>query len=571
MHALGRRDVSVLFVSFALALLFVTTTSAQTPHSVAKTCGYVGGPACPQLPPVIGPWQYGLQMGYGFLPPEFNNLSDVDAWISGVAAPEGGWCSADVVSTVEDSDSGYYPVRDWGIVSEDYYMLTYNVVAWSPRGYPTGPWCNTNWTNNAYVQSVRTVACPPRMGVTYSTSPLTGPYCTLPSSYPLLQKQSGQSCPNCAVGSSNTGGASPGTGSTVASDSVNVSTGNLDQAETDYAGTGQNTLKFVRSYNSISAYATSSFSAMPPTTFIGSAWTATYFQRLVPISVTDSTTTYASVYACRPDGRVLTFSQYNGVYSPDGDVPDALTQTSTGWQYQTADDTIETYDASGQLLSIAARGQAPVTVNFSADGEPPSSVSDAFGHTLQFTYGLDATGVQRLTAITDPSGATIQYAFSSSGDLASVTYADGTQRKYAYGTSPNHTLETLTDEAGVAYASWTYGSYGAVVASSQHAGGVAAYSYSYSLSGSSGSVSVTDPLGKTRTYNQQQNWYLYRMTSSSGVNPGSTEDASRVYDSSGNITSRTELPLFFLTPRLGGMMQPEVFHGKANLQPGVQA
>ncbi|HEY6293733.1 MAG TPA: hypothetical protein VI455_19440 [Terriglobia bacterium] len=33
----------------------------------------------------------------------------------------------------------------------------------------------------------------------------------------------------------------------------------------------------------------------------------------------------------------------------------------------------------------------------------------------------------------------------------------------------------------------------------------------------------------------------------------------------------TEMPLFFLTPRLGGMMQPEVFHGKANLQPGVQA
>ena len=39
------------------------------------------------------------------------------------------------------------------------------------------------------------------------------------------------------------------------------------------------------------------------------------------------------------------------------------------------------------------------------------------------------------------------------------------------------------------------------------------------------------------------------------------------------LSSRTrgELPLFFLTPRLGGMMQPEVFHGKANLQPGVQA
>jgi hypothetical protein len=32
-----------------------------------------------------------------------------------------------------------------------------------------------------------------------------------------------------------------------------------------------------------------------------------------------------------------------------------------------------------------------------------------------------------------------------------------------------------------------------------------------------------------------------------------------------------ELPPIFLTPRLGGMMQPEVFHGKADLQSGVQA
>jgi len=31
------------------------------------------------------------------------------------------------------------------------------------------------------------------------------------------------------------------------------------------------------------------------------------------------------------------------------------------------------------------------------------------------------------------------------------------------------------------------------------------------------------------------------------------------------------LSLKFLTPRLGGMMQPEVFYGKADLRTGVQA
>ena len=51
------------------------------------------------------------------------------------------------------------------------------------------------------------------------------------------------------------------------------------------------------------------------------------------------------------------------MYSPDGDVPDSLIQTSGGWEYQTADDTIETYNSGGQLLSIARRGQAPVTIS----------------------------------------------------------------------------------------------------------------------------------------------------------------------------------------------------------------
>ena len=88
------------------------------------------------------------------------------------------------------------------------------------------------------------------------------------------------------------------------------------------------------------------------------------------------------------------------------------------------------------------------------------------------------------------------------------------------------------------YASWTYGSIGP--ATSQNAGGVNAYSFTYSLSGSSGSVSVTDPLGKSRTYNQSLIWGAYHMTSSSAPCPGCGEDASRVYDASGNITSRTD-------------------------------
>ena len=292
----------------------------------------------------------------------------------------------------------------------------------------------------------------------------------------------------------------------MAGNPVNVSNGNKYEAEADYAGGGANPLKFVRSYNSLEAYLNWGVGLAQYNPFMGSAWMASYFQYLIPMSVTDSSTTYNAVYAYRPDGRMIVFTQYGGVYSPDGDVADSLMQTGSGWQYQTADDTIETYSAAGQLVSVAPRGQAPITVNYGTAGDPPASVSDAFGHSLQFTYGVDSTGTKRLTTIADPAGANIQYAYDTYGNLASVTHEDGTIRSYAYGNYSNSALMTLTDEASVAYASWTYANFGAQVATSQHASGVEAYSFSYATSGTGGSVSVTDPLGTTRTYNQQLIW-----------------------------------------------------------------
>jgi RHS repeat-associated protein len=389
----------------------------------------------------------------------------------------------------------------------------------------------------------RTVACPvDATSLNYSSSPLTGPKCLPVSSQPNPQKQLGDSCSSgCgATGAGNSGGANSGSGSTKAGNPVNVSNGNKYEAETDYVGVGANPLRFVRSYNSLQAYITWGVGSAQFNPFMGAAWMASYFQYLIPVSVTDSSTTYNAVYAYRPDGRVLVFSQYGGVYSPDGDVADSLVPYGTGWQYQTADDTIETYNAAGQLVSVAARGQAPITVNYSSAGDPPASVSDDFGHSLQFTYGLDATGAQRLTAITDPAGVNIQYAYDSYGNLASVTYQDGTVRGYSYGDYSNHALITLTDEASVAYASWTYSDLGAQVATSQHAGGVEAYSFTYATSGSGGSVSVTDPLGSTRTYSQQLLWGTYRATGATGLCLGCGEDQARSYDANGNITSRTD-------------------------------
>jgi RHS repeat-associated protein len=431
--------------------------------------------------------------------------------------------------TYTGTDVGPVLNSQYGIAT--YYNIWTSYLGTEPN---TGtPLCGYSFTHGESSTVERSVSCPEPFTVTYQSSPVVGPYCSLPPATPNRLKQIG-SCPTCS-------------GVTVKGDPVNVSNGNNFQTETDYAGTGVNPLKFTRSYNSLTNYLLQFYGAPrpPASAIIGEAWSATYFQFLLPLSVTDGTTTYNTVYAYRPDGRVVIFNEYSGVYSPDGDVADRLVPvTGGGWQYQAADDSIEAYDANGQLLSIAARGRAPLTISRPNAFDPPSSVSDAFGHIITFSYAIDSSGVQRLSTITDASGHVIQYAYDGGGNLATVTYPDSSTRKYAYsGTNGGkHVLLTLTDEANAAYASWTYSSWGNQVLSFQHAGGVEAYSFSYTTNsgGAITSVMVTDPFSQSRTYAQQLIWGASRTTTTSAPCPGCGDDQSRVLDANGNITSRTD-------------------------------
>jgi hypothetical protein len=188
-----------------------------------------------------------------------------------------------------------------------------------------------------------------------------------PTCPPPPQKAAGPSCPAC--GAAGRGAADAGSGGTVKGDPVDVANANSYQAEVDYVGAGTNPIRFVRSYNSITAYV--AFNSPGPIAgqpLLGAVgWSATYFQYLQPRG-----SNQVNMY--RPDGRVLFFlGPGNGVYYADADVADRLVQTSSGWQYHTADDTVETYNASGLLLSVAARGRAPVTVNYVAGATNPGT------------------------------------------------------------------------------------------------------------------------------------------------------------------------------------------------------
>jgi RHS repeat-associated protein len=511
-----------------------------TPHSTPKSCGYQGGAACPNPAPPIPNWVYSLWAS------GMQGVGDPAELVSQYWSPAtiATWCTY-----TPTTDTEYSPGRAYqdGVLIRDEFDQLYSITGYQSS---TPPCSGGPWIEGYYYYQVRTLSCLTPTSLDFQSSPLTGPYCAAPPSpTPNPFKQMAPSCQaGCSTGStsSHPGAANVGSGQPAFGNPINSSNGNKFEVATDYVGQANNPLRFDRTYNGLAGYQLYLNPSQPMGGhYIGAGWSATYFQYLVQVTVTDSTTTYNTVYAYRPDGRVLAFNLYGGVYSPDGDVSASLLQTSSGWQYQTADDTLETYNASGQLLSISRRGQAHVTVNYGATsgpGDPPTSVIDAFGHTLQFGYLIDSNSVQRLASITDPAGKSVTFTYDSYGNLASVTNSDGTTQSYTYGAgyAGYHLLTVLTDESSVQYATWTYNSSNGQALSSQLAGGVSSYTFSYSLSGGSGSVSVTDPLGKSRTYNQSLIWGAYRMTSSNGVCPGCGEDASRVYDANGNITSRTD-------------------------------
>jgi RHS repeat-associated protein len=515
----------VLSTTFAVALLG-NHASAGTPFNTSKTCGYVGGSACPSAAGDFTPWEYGVSGSPRFAAPDevFTWILNYDyIWPNGIA------CSGNI-----GSPSLYGSTNSDGQQVGQTWVSTLELTGTHSTGCSGGTW-GEYWS----ITGGRTMSCLTGYNLTYQASgPQLGPYCGQQASTQIPVKQTG--APPCQSGPSKSGGANAGSGCLPKGDPVDASSGNVHVEEVDYAGAGSIPIKFIRYYNSwkVTTEPTSGAGM-----YLGGGWSATYFQILIPVSITDSENTYNTVYAYRPDGRVIVFNEYSGVYSPDGDVSDSLIQTSGGWSYQTADDTIETYNSAGQLLTVAPRGQNPMTVSYNSGsglGDPPASVSDVFGHTLTFNYTKDNSALQ-LSSITDPAGNTISYTHESTYNrLTKVTYQDSSTRQYSYSTSLSGLLVSITDESNNAYVNWTYNSSYQAATSYGVSTSVNEYQYTYSLSGSSAYVKVTDPLGTQRTNNQSLIWGTYRTTSSNYPCPGCGEDATRTYDASGNITQRTD-------------------------------
>lgn len=327
---------------------------------------------------------------------------------------------------------------------------------------------------------------------------------------------------------------------------INPATGNKFQTETDYEAQGLSGLEFFKSYNS------------NQTGGRLERWTFAYSQRLVVFAST--------AVLKRPDGGVFYFVQSGSDWLADSDIVARLVRltdslgTLTGWRYTAEDDSVETYDATGKLLTIKSRAGLTQTLSYS-DATTPTTiapragllikVADPFGRSLNFTYNPAG----RLSTLTDPAGGVFRYAYDTEHNLTSVTFPDATpdtpsKRNYVYdqpiiigGNAQPHALTGIVDENGVRYATYKYDDNGRAI-STEHAGGVEKFALSYTsdASGNPVSTSVTDPLGSVRTNHFATVLGVVKNTGSD--QPGGSGCAAAAsaltYDANGNIASRTD-------------------------------
>ncbi len=311
---------------------------------------------------------------------------------------------------------------------------------------------------------------------------------------------------------------------------INSATGNKFVQETDvFLPLG---LIFSRSYNSDSLSGSSQ---------IGTAWRHTY-QRSLFVNPETATAT-----ATRTDGKLVYFRLVDGIWVNQQESNETLYASDdgngniTGWLLVDANDTHETYDASGNLLSISERDGRTQTLAYHANNRL-STVTDDVGRVLSFTY--DGSG--RIATLTDPAGGVYTYGYDAANNLVSVTYPDTKIRTYHYnesvytsGTNLPHALTGITDEKSIRYAAYTYDTEGRAVIT-EHAGGADRYALTYSTDGSN--TITTDPLGSQYTRHFQTILGATRTISQSqpAGSGCSAASSATTYDVNGNVASRAD-------------------------------
>ena len=240
-------------------------------------------------------------------------------------------------------------------------------------------------------------------------------------------------------------------------------------------------------------------------------------------------------------GGSTSFQLINGAYqtvSPPR-LAYQLIKTATSYRFlNPANNLVYSFDALGRLSRIEDRNGNALTVAQSVNG--PTLVADGLGRTLTFNYS--AIGMRTvLTSVQDQSGRSVSFSHDSSvyTNLSGVKDANGNTTTYQYN---SFFLTKVIRPLSNVPETQTYDSvYGIALGQTDGAGNTT--QLSYMAGGAPGKTVVTDPLGRSTTFNYADLLDLSSMIDATGKTSSYTYDAVQrpltFTDRLGNKTSAT--------------------------------
>ena len=288
--------------------------------------------------------------------------------------------------------------------------------------------------------------------------------------------------------------------------------------QVDYVSAGAAAVRMARVYHSNAAVNTARV-----TVPMGTGWHMVYDRSLQVLSTTQ-------VRLHRANGRTLDMN-WNGNAWVSAMPAGVLSPNSGGWQYINHRDAIETYDATGRLLTIAKAGLV-VSLQYDTAGRLARAVNP-FGRALSFGYD----GSNRVASVTLPDGNTLGYAYDTRNNLSSIRFADNSTRIYAYeSVSFPNALTGVVDESGRRRLTWGYDAQGRPNVSYYGAG-----SNAVTAVYNGNQVTTTDARGTQRVRTFANIGARRVMTSS--LTAGTVDSAANAwtftYDGNGNPLSVT--------------------------------
>jgi len=298
---------------------------------------------------------------------------------------------------------------------------------------------------------------------------------------------------------------------------INIATGNKFHSEIDFDRQSPSQVFFERFYNSISTSRGS----------MGGNWSTTY-DRSIKIGT-------SSIIVFRPDGKSFKFTLNGSNWVSDADITDILKMNGGLWTYTTKDDSVETYNANGVLISIDYVNGQKLSLSYDSNNRLLNVVDLLNKQQLTFQYD----GRDRISSVTDNADRRWIYNYDNNGNLTLVTYPDATKKQYHYAnTVYRNALTGITDERNIRFSTYDYDIHGRAILST-HANNAGRISVVYNTDGTR---TVTNGNVNDSSYGITSNLGTALVSSITG--PACTScangDTNIFYDSSNNIISKNE-------------------------------